>query len=70
MVPDGTIGRVAALELKRSLLSPLLKRLVHFGLCAGRRIDLFQLRDRKGRFLRIFPGIAFIEIAKLRLALL
>lgn len=70
MVPDGTVGRITALELKGGLLGPLLKRLIHLGFCTGCRIDLLQLRDRKGRLLRILSRIAFVKIAKLRLTLL
>ena len=48
-------------------MGSVLKRLVRLGLGAGRRIDLLQLADGKGRLLRVGPCMIRIKIGKLRL---
>ena len=68
MFPDGSIRRIALLQLEGRGLGALLEGLVHFGLAAGGRVDVLQLTDSKRRLGRILAGIVLIEINQIRLA--
>ena len=48
MFPDGSIRRIALLQLEGRGLGALLEGLVHFGLAAGGRVDVLQLTDSNG----------------------
>ena len=67
MLPDGSKRRIAFLKLKGSSLGALLKSLVHFGLAAGGRVDVFQLTDGKWWLRRILSGVILIKINQIRL---
>ena len=62
MLPDGTEWLVTILQFKSSFLCSCFKCLVHFGLAAGGRVDVFQLTDGKWRLRRILPGVILIKI--------
>ena len=62
MLPDGTEWLVTILQFKSSFLCSCFKCLVHFGLAAGSRIDILQLKNGKWSLLRILALKGLIEI--------
>ncbi len=69
MIVEGTVSPDTLLKAYRRFLRLNQIILVFLGIPAGIGIDLFQIRYRKRRFLRIFPFKALIKIRKLRLTL-
>ena len=70
MLPDGPAAPVSVLQEVGGMKRPLPVLFILFGPCAGRRIDLLQFSDGKGRLRGIVPLIILLKIRKVRLALL
>ena len=67
VLPHRAVAPVSRLEQIGRVVRARGERLVRLALCAGRGIDLFQLRDRERRFLRIFTGEVRVEVGELRM---
>ncbi len=68
MIPERTVSPHTILQLKSRLHGFFLVGSVLLRLSAGHRVDLLQLRDRKGRLLRILSVKLLIKIGKFRLS--
>ena len=70
MIPQSAVSPVSLLQLMSCRHGFFFIGFVFLGTGAGRRIDLLQFTDGKGRFLGIFSLIIFLKINQIRLSFL
>ena len=70
MIPQSAVSPVSLLQLMSCRHGFFFIGFVFLGTGAGRRIDLLQFTDGKGRFLGIFSLIIYLKINQIRLSFL